>query len=82
MRLCVLVARKAVRNRKCRKCLHNLSHMSLRACLNGVDRPARLPLCAHCVDKSPYSFALTSISLSDLISFSIRDQGRFLVYLS
>ena len=34
-------------------------------CLNGVDRPARLPLCAHCVDKNPYSFALTSMSLSD-----------------
>ena len=33
--------------------------------LNGVDKPARLPLCAHCVDKSRYSFALTSMSLSD-----------------
>ena len=29
MRLCVLVARKTDRNRKCRKCLHNLAHMSL-----------------------------------------------------
>ena len=31
----------------------------------GLTRPAQLPLCAHCVDKSLYSFALTSMSLSD-----------------
>ena len=29
------------------------------SCFNGVDRPARLPLCAHYVDKDPYSFALS-----------------------
>ena len=32
---------------------------------NGVDRPARLPLCVRCVDKSLFSFAFTSMSLSD-----------------
>ena len=29
------------------------------------DRPARLPLCVRCVDKNLFSFAFTSMSLSD-----------------
>ena len=33
--------------------------------MHGVDRPARLPLCVRCVDKNLFSFAFTSMSLSD-----------------
>ena len=57
--------RKKIRAKKKGKkknsCRRNNKHVKM----HGVDRPARLPLCVRCVDKNLFSFAFTSMSLSD-----------------
>ena len=72
---------------KCLECFFRLITLTIFTCSSkimtkmGIDRATRLLLCVHCVVPQPLKFCFHK-HVFKRFSFSIRNQGRLLEYLS